>query len=121
MREAHPGIVVLAHPECKPSVVAKEDRIGSTTEMVQYVLERKRSGTPFLLLTECGVASRLSVEAPEAKLVGGCTLCKYMRSNSLSSIAQALEDPRPTQIVEIAPSALEKARKCIERMFEYAE
>ncbi len=121
IRTSHPGAVVLAHPECKPSVVAKADQVGSTTEMVQYVLDRKRSSTPFLLLTECGVASRLSVEAPEAKLVGGCTLCKYMRSNSLSSIAQALEDPLPSQIVEIAPSALAKARSSLERMFQYAE
>lgn len=118
LRKQHADLIVLAHPECKPAVVAKSDFVGSTTDMHRYVVEQAHQNRPFLLLSECGVASRLSVEAPHARIVGSCTLCKYMRSNSLTAIAQALKN----QIaIAIEPDVLEKARVCIERMFEYAE
>ncbi len=118
MRQQHDGLVVLAHPECKPSVIAKADVVGSTTQMHQYVMDHQQEPTPFLLLSECGVASRLHVEAPAARVVGGCTLCKYMRSNSLSAIASALREPVG---IEIAEGILQRARRCIERMFDYAD
>jgi len=37
MRGAHPGVVVLAHPECPPEVVAESDFTGSTKAMSDYV------------------------------------------------------------------------------------
>lgn len=121
LRLSHKEALVLAHPECKPEVIAKADVVGSTTDMHAFVLKHQEEQRPFLLLTECGVASRLSVEAPKARLIGGCTLCKYMRSNSLSSILQALKKPTPSQIIHLEPEVLEKARLCLERMFTYAE
>lgn len=121
MRRQYPDAIVIAHPECKPEVVAKADLVGSTTDMLRYVSENKELNNPFLLLTECGVASRAAAEIPQARLIGGCTLCRYMRANSLTSIEQALQNPTPTQIVEIEPAIQEQARKTIERMFLYAE
>ncbi len=121
MRSQYPDALVLAHPECKPEVVAKADFVGSTTDMHRHAIEKKAEKRPFLLLTECGVASRLAAESPGIRLVGGCMLCKFMRSNSLSAVARALSDPLPTQIIEIEKSIQKSARLCIERMFEYAE
>ncbi len=121
MKKRHPDALVLAHPECKPEVVAKADFVGSTTEMHRHAMERKAEKRPFLLLTECGVASRLALDAPGIRLIGGCMLCKYMRSNNLEAIAGALSDPLPSQIIEIEKSVQKRARLCIERMFEYAE
>jgi len=121
MKSRHPDAIVLAHPECKPSVVAKADLVGSTSDMHRWVIAGQNEKRPFLLLTECGVASRLSVEAPEAQLIGGCMLCKFMRSNNLTSILSALRDPLPSQMIEIEKSVQKNARICIERMFEYAE
>lgn len=111
-------VVVLAHPECKPEVIAKADFVGSTTDMHRYVTIHQEEKSPFLLLSECGVASRLAIEAPKARLIGGCMLCKFMRSNSLKDILKALREPEDLQI---DPLVLNRARLCIERMFEYAE
>ena len=36
-RAGHPGVVVLAHPECPPEVVAEADFVGSTAAMIDYV------------------------------------------------------------------------------------
>ncbi|HEX2583237.1 MAG TPA: quinolinate synthase NadA [Chlamydiales bacterium] len=121
IRSEHENAIVIAHPECKPEVIAKADLTGSTTDMQRYVADRSSLKRPFLLLTECGVASRINAELPEAHIVGGCSLCKYMRSNSLSSIEEALANPTPSQVIEIEPRIRERAVKTLERMFEYAE
>ena len=39
-RAANPGVVVLAHPECAPDVVAEADFAGSTSAMIGYVGEK---------------------------------------------------------------------------------
>src|SRR5262249_22970225 len=41
LRAAHPGVVVLAHPECPPEVVAVADFAGSTAAMSDYVDRRR--------------------------------------------------------------------------------
>ena len=87
--------------------------------MMNYVKEHKDENHPFLLLTECGIASRLKVEHPELNMIGSCMLCKYMRSNNLEMIKQALENPSDDQIIEINPIVLRKARKTLDKMFEY--
>src|SRR5271167_4488653 len=35
LREQHPGVIVLAHPECPPEVIAEADFAGSTAAMAQ--------------------------------------------------------------------------------------
>jgi quinolinate synthase len=120
IRSDNSDAIVIAHPECTPEVIAKSDLVGSTTDIQRYVAEKQSEKRPFLLLTECGVASRINAEMPGVKLVGGCTLCKYMRSNSLSNIEEALKAPKPHQIIEIEPGIRARAVKTLERMFEYA-
>ena len=113
------GVEVLAHPECKPEVVQRADYVGSTSGMLDHV--RKSSGETFVMLTECGLAGILQTEFPEKKIVGSCTMCKYMRSNSLENIVRALEDPLPESVIDIPHNVLAKAKRTIDRMFEYAE
>ena len=40
LREAHPGVVVLAHPECPPDVLEAADFAGSTSALANYVSEK---------------------------------------------------------------------------------
>jgi quinolinate synthase len=42
LRKSHPGIIVLAHPECPPEVVAVADFAGSTAAMSDYVGRENR-------------------------------------------------------------------------------
>lgn len=120
LKSRHPQLKVLAHPECKPEVVKKADAVCSTTGMIDYVKTKGNVNSPLLLLTECGIASRLQAENPGLKLVGSCSMCRYMRSNSLESIYQALKDPKPTQIISIDASVQQNAVRCIDAMFHYA-
>ena len=107
---------MVAHPECEPEVAALADYVGSTGGMMAYV--KKTAAPYFLMLTECGLVSRLQSEAPEKAFVGGCRMCPYMKMNSLEKIRDALEAPRPEQIVELDPEIRRRAARCIERMFE---
>ncbi|MFT4553133.1 MAG: quinolinate synthase [Chlamydiales bacterium] len=119
-KEFHPNTVVLAHPECTPEVLAKADVVGSTTGMANYVKEHAKDNNRFLLLTECGLVSRLQIEVPEAKMAGTCMLCKYMKSNTLGQLERALRDPRPDDIVEVEEDVRKGAKNCLEEMFKYS-
>ncbi len=119
LRAAHPGIVVLAHPECAPEVCALCDYVGSTKGMVQYVA--KSSATCFGLLTEQGLVNRLEAEHPHKQFVWPFGTCSYMKKNTLLNILQALQAPRPDQVVEVEETLARAARKPIEKMFELAK
>jgi quinolinate synthase len=117
-RAQFPGLKVAAHPECPPEVAAAADFVGSTGAMMAYV--RTTPAPYFLMLTECGLVSRLEVESPEKHFIGGCRLCPYMKLNTLEKVRDALAAPRPEQIVTLDEGLRVRASRCIERMFELA-
>jgi quinolinate synthase len=121
IRNSNPEVKVLAHPECKPEVVQEADVVSSTTGMLEYVKKQEKTNHPFLMLTECGISSRLQVEAPHIKLLGTCMMCKFMRSNSLEMIKQALENPLSSQIVRIDEQIAKHALLSLEKMFFYSD
>ena len=75
----------------------------------------------YLMLTECGLTSRLQVEMPGVKFVGTCSVCKYMKANTLDDILRVLEAPEEKDYIHIDEEVRVKALKCIEQMFVYAE
>ena len=109
---------IVAHPECTQEVADAVDFLGSTGEMMKYV---KSTDAPYyLMLTECGLVSRLAVEDPEKNFIGGCRLCPYMKMNTLVKIRDALADPKPEQIITLEADLSKRAGLCIDKMFELA-
>ena len=90
LREAHPGAVVLAHPECAPEVVAEADFAGSTAEMIGYV-DAKRPAR-VALVTECSMSDNVAVNYPDVEFVRPCGLCPHMKRITLAKIRHALGD-----------------------------
>lgn len=119
VRKNFNGIEVLVHPECSSAVVNKADYIGSTSQMLNHVRESDRDS--FFLLTECGLTGVLQSEFPQKTFAGGCTMCKYMKSNSLEDILDVLENPSPKNIIKIDLDTQKRALQCVNRMFEYAD
>ena len=117
LRESHPNLSVLAHPECTQSVIKEADVVGSTSQIVNYVKDHKSDPNPFLILTECGIASRLQMEHSGINLVGSCMMCRYMKSNSLELILKAIKNPLPSQIISIDPEDQRDALSCVNAMF----
>lgn len=119
IREEYPGVKVVSHPECKPIVCDASDFVGSTTQMLKYM--RETTADKFLMLTECGLSSRLEVEFPKKQLVGSCTLCRYMKSNTLEDILRVFKNPTDRDRVILAEDIRLRAKKCIEAMFHYVQ
>ncbi len=117
--ERVPNIQVIAHPECDPAIIAQSHHVGSTTQILSQV---KKYPTPqnLLVLTECGLVTSLVAEFPQHKFIGACQMCQYMKSNSLPGIRKVLETLDPKDEIFLDPDLMQRARRCIDAMFEYA-
>src|SRR5882757_5467457 len=67
LREDHPDVTILAHPECSPEVVAEADFSGSTAAMQSFV-ETKRPPR-VVLLTECSMSDNIAAQHPDIEFV----------------------------------------------------
>ena len=111
-RKNYPGIVVLAHPECPPDVVAEADYTGSTSKMSNYVRDRKPKKV--LMVTECSMSDNVAIENPEVEMIKPCNLCPYMKKITLQGIYDSLT--KGTEEVTLTKEVMDKARLSIERM-----
>ena len=111
-RAAMPGVIVLAHPECSPEVVAVSDFAGSTAAMQDYVSERRPDRV--VMITECSMADNIAAFNPKTQFLRPCNLCPHMKRITLGGIRTSLET-MTTEVV-IDPSVLDGARRAVERM-----
>ncbi len=112
IRDNHPGVTVLAHPECPPEVVAEADFAGSTAAMSDYVGQKRPSRV--VLLTECSMSDNVAVLHPDVEFVRPCNLCPHMKRITLKNIRHALETGQHE--VTIDPAIEAPARRAVERM-----
>jgi quinolinate synthase len=112
LREQHSGLIVLAHPECPPEVVAEADFAGSTAAMGSYVADNKPRRV--VLVTECSMSDNVAVQHPDVEFVRPCNLCPHMKRITLGKIRRALETMGPEVTVE--PQVAARARRAVERM-----
>ena len=113
-REGHPGVVVLAHPECPQDVLVEADYVGSTSGMIGYVGDRKPSRV--VMITECSMSDNVAVEHPDVEFVRPCSLCPHMKRITLPKILRSLQTLE--HAVEVDPVVGERARRAVERMLE---
>ncbi|MGD0190749.1 MAG: quinolinate synthase NadA [Rhizomicrobium sp.] len=111
-RDGNPGVIVLAHPECSPDVVAEADFAGSTSAMIGYV--GRHHPTRVVLVTECSMSDNVAVEFPDVEFVRPCNLCQHMKRITLNNILHALETM--TYEVNVDPAIAARARAAVERM-----
>jgi quinolinate synthase len=112
LRSENPGVVVLAHPECPPDVVAEADFAGSTAAMADYVTDQQPGRV--VLITECSMADNIAVLHPGIDFVRPCNLCPHMKRITLPKLRATLETL--THEVTIDPSVADRARLAVERM-----
>ena len=83
-----PGVQVIAHPECPPSVIEESDFSGSTSAMINWV--RKNQPKKVLMVTECSMSDNVSIENPNVDFVRPCNLCPHMKQITLENILESL-------------------------------
>ena len=88
LREAHPGVVILAHPECPPDVLEEADFAGSTSALSNYVSENQPAKV--VLLTECSMSDNVAAENPGVDFIRPCNLCPHMKRITLENIYDCL-------------------------------
>ncbi|RJQ52649.1 MAG: quinolinate synthase NadA [Actinobacteria bacterium] len=116
LKEAHPSAVFVAHPECRPEVLALADEITSTSGMYRYVSETGASEV--ILGTEVGIGYGLSRENPGKRLYfpSDDTVCPNMKRITLEKVAASLRDLGP--VVSVPERIRNRALKAVERMVE---
>ena len=115
VREQFPDVVVLAHPECSPEVVAAADFSGSTSAMIKYV--EKSQAPRYLLLTECSMGDNIAAENPEKEMLRLCSVrCPHMNQITLEDTLASLRYNR--YLIEVPEHIRVRAKRAVDRMLE---
>ena len=115
VRKQFPDVVILAHPECSPEVVAASDVSGSTSSMIRYV---ENSDAPrYLLLTECSMGDNIAAANPDKEMLRLCShRCPHMNEITLEDTLASLRHDRYR--IEVPEAIRVRAVRAIERMLE---
>ena len=116
-RDANPGIVVIAHPECPPDVIEEADFSGSTSGMIGWV--RKNKPEKVVMVTECSMSDNVAAELPETEFIRPCNICPHMKRITLENILWSLHTM--TEEVTVKEEYLEPARAAVEAMIALKE
>ena len=113
-RAAHPGAIVMVHPECAADVRAAADERLSTGGMCKFV--RESPYKEFIVGTELGILHRLQSENPDKRFypVASDTICPNMKKTTLESLHDALKEMK-TRVV-VPQDIAERAKHAIDAM-----
>lgn len=116
-KQLHPGAKLLAHPECKPEVLALADFIGSTSAIMNYAIES--SDKEFIIGTEISIAEHLSYSCPDKAFypMSKGLICSDMKLTTLPDVYRSIMGTVGKEIL-LDNDTISKARKCIDKMIE---
>ena len=115
LKEKYPKAVVLAHPECRPSVLKFADHIGSTERILNIVGEL--DAKDFIIVTENGMEHRLNKRYPDRRFYfADNAVCITMKMTTLGSVLRCLENEE-TEIV-LEKKVIDEAYVPLKRMIE---
>ena len=119
VREAYPGSVLIAHPECREDIVAMADAVASTTGMMDAVARFPEAKT-VLIATENGIIHQLKKRYPDKEFIVadgclGCRLnCPYMKCITLEDIHRSLTEN--VHEITVPADVIQGARRALDRM-----
>jgi quinolinate synthase len=100
LKAQHPEARLIAHPECDATVLQLADFVGSTAALLNFVATDQ--ATAFIVATEAGILHQMKQRRPGATLIPApadsgcnCSLCPYMKLNSLEKLYLCLRDLQP--------------------------
>jgi quinolinate synthase len=125
LKKKYPNAVVLAHPECKSTVLKLADFVGSTAALLKYVI--KNNKLYFIIATESGILHEMKKQCPQKIFIPvppndnicACNECNFMKLNTLEKLYSCLKDEFPE--IEVDKEVAKKAIKPIRRMLELSD
>ena len=90
-KQKHPEAVFIAHPECRPEVLAIADVVTSTSGMIRYAKESAKQA--FIIGTETGLLYGLKKANPEKNFYPASEkmVCPNMKKTRLEDVVKSLE------------------------------
>jgi quinolinate synthase len=113
-RAAHPGAIVIAHPECRAEVLAVADVVLSTSGMCRFAQESPAGD--FIVATEKTMLYRLRKENPAKRFFPASeqAVCPNMKRITLEKVLWALEEGK--EVVTVPEETRLLALRAVERM-----
>ena len=113
-KQVHPNALVLVHPECTAKVLELADYIGSTSGILDHVINS--SEKEFIIGTEMGVVERLKKLVPDKTiyLLSSGLICPNMKKTHILDILNSLENG--VHEITLPEDELIGARTSLERM-----
>ncbi len=121
LRDAHPGALIIAHPECDRTVVDAADASGST-EMIRRYVEEAPSGSVIGVGTEIHLVKRLDAQYSDKEVIcldPGVCPCSTMYMIHPAFLAELLENLIEGNIVNqivVPPQIADDAILALNRM-----
>ncbi len=113
-RMEYPAAMLMAHPECRPEVLALADHVTSTSGMLRFA--KTSSQSEFIVGTEVGLMHRLKKENPDKVFhpLRKDMVCPNMKKTTLNSVLWALKDMK--NIVKVPEEIRVPAKLALDRM-----
>lgn len=118
----HPKAKLIAHPEAQKPLLQIADYIGSTANLLKYVVEN--DGEEFIVATEEGILHEMRKRAPHKKLIPAltndsscnCSECHFMKLNNLQKLYLCMKYELPEILMdeELRLKALRPINKMLE-------
>jgi quinolinate synthase len=135
LKEQYPDAKVLAHPECKASILQHADVIGSTQALLNYAIANspspisnsEASHIRYIIATESGILHEMQKACPKANFIPvpavmddlticQCNECEYMRTNTLQKLCNCIRNENTEIFIDehIAQDAIKSIKKMLE-------
>lgn len=117
-KKLHPSALFLAHPECRPEVVALADYVGSTSGIMEYA--GASNATEFIIGTENSIVQHLQYRHPQKRFypLSKNFICPNMKLTTLPDVYNCLQGVGGEEIT-VDPATREAAYRCIQNMIKY--
>lgn len=119
-KAAHPGALLLVHPECVPKVVSLADFVGSTSAIMEYAVNSE--SRDFIIGTEMSIAEHLQYRCPDKRFycLSKKLLCPNMKITTLVDVLNCVNGNGGDEIT-LDEATIAEARVCIDKMIELAD
>jgi quinolinate synthase len=124
LKISHSDAKLIAHPECKSTILELADFVGSTAAMLKYISQDPSK--KYIVATESGIIHQMKKMAPNKEFIivasdktCNCNDCEYMKLNTLPKLYQCLKDEMPEII--LSTEIIEKAKIPILKMLEISK
>ncbi len=121
VRREHPGIRVIAHPECRFEVAQAADQIGSTEGIIKAI-QASPAGTEWAVGTEIHLVNRLSKELQDHKVISldpsvcVCTTMFRITPQHLLWVLENLGEGNVVNRISVDERTRHHARVALDRM-----